>query len=165
MGQKQKSSQSRPVSESGGEGERGRGGIGSTSYTLVSRALACAHSPSPPPPITPTFLASCSSSAESNGDNLVPQCIILSLGARYKGYCSNVARTLLVDPTKDQSLEFRGSARPALFPLPPQMRFPSLRTTDACPRVHRLSPLISHPLSLASSPPPPPPACSRRRRP
>jgi len=36
-------------------------------------------------------------SAVSNGDNLSADVIICSLGARYKGYCANLARTYMVD--------------------------------------------------------------------
>lgn len=36
-------------------------------------------------------------SAQSNRDNLTSDVIICSLGARYKGYCSNIARTFMVD--------------------------------------------------------------------
>lgn len=36
-------------------------------------------------------------SAESNTDNLSPDVIICSLGARYKSYCANMSRTFLVD--------------------------------------------------------------------
>jgi nucleosome binding factor SPN SPT16 subunit len=36
-------------------------------------------------------------SASSNSDNLSPDVIICSLGARYKGYCANVSRTFMVD--------------------------------------------------------------------
>ena len=32
--------------------------------------------------------------------------IICSLGARYKGYCSNLVRTLLVNPTKEMEVKF-----------------------------------------------------------
>ena len=40
-------------------------------------------------------------SASSNQDNLSPDVIICSLGARYKGYCANISRTFMVDaPTK-----------------------------------------------------------------
>ena len=40
-------------------------------------------------------------SAASNEDNLSPDVIICSVGARYKSYCANVSRTFLVDvPSK-----------------------------------------------------------------
>ncbi|TDH70074.1 hypothetical protein CCR75_006373 [Bremia lactucae] len=38
-------------------------------------------------------------SAQSNQDPLTYDVIICSLGARYKGYCSNVGRTFFIDPT------------------------------------------------------------------
>ena len=39
-------------------------------------------------------------SAQSNSDTLKYDIITISLGARYKLYCSNIARTFLVDPPK-----------------------------------------------------------------
>lgn len=40
-------------------------------------------------------------SAQSNDSTLTPDVIICSLGAKYKGYCANVARTFMVNvPTK-----------------------------------------------------------------
>lgn len=42
-------------------------------------------------------------SAQSNSDSLSHDVITVSLGARYKMYCSNVARTFLVDPPKKVS--------------------------------------------------------------
>lgn len=39
-------------------------------------------------------------SAISDSEYLHFGVIICSLGARYKGYCSNIVRTLLVNPTK-----------------------------------------------------------------
>ena len=42
-------------------------------------------------------------SAQSTADKLKPDIIIASLGARYKMYCSNIARTFLVDPPKKVS--------------------------------------------------------------
>lgn len=39
-------------------------------------------------------------SAVSDNNTLHFGVIICSLGARYKGYCSNIVRTLLVNPTK-----------------------------------------------------------------
>jgi len=42
-------------------------------------------------------------SAQSTTDKLKPDIIIASLGARYKMYCSNIARTFLVDPPKKVS--------------------------------------------------------------
>ncbi|KAJ0407686.1 hypothetical protein ATCC90586_001868 [Pythium insidiosum] len=38
-------------------------------------------------------------SAQSNNDPLKYDVIICSIGARYKGYCSNVGRTFFIDPT------------------------------------------------------------------
>jgi len=40
-------------------------------------------------------------SAESNDDNLHYGTIICAVGCRYKGYCSNIARTYFINPTKD----------------------------------------------------------------
>jgi nucleosome binding factor SPN SPT16 subunit len=45
-------------------------------------------------------------SAESNEDSLHFGCIIASLGARYSFYCSNISRTLLVDPSKAQEKSY-----------------------------------------------------------
>ena len=42
-------------------------------------------------------------SAQSNSETLQYDIITLSLGARYKLYCSNIARTFLVDPPKKVS--------------------------------------------------------------
>lgn len=42
-------------------------------------------------------------SAQSTGDTLTTDIITVSLGARYKLYCSNIARTFLVDPPKKVS--------------------------------------------------------------
>ncbi|KAL7519772.1 hypothetical protein ACHAWX_004526 [Stephanocyclus meneghinianus] len=42
-------------------------------------------------------------SAQSNSDNVKYDVITVSLGARYQYYCSNIARTLLVDPPKQVS--------------------------------------------------------------
>jgi nucleosome binding factor SPN SPT16 subunit len=42
-------------------------------------------------------------SAQSTSKNLCPDIITVSLGARYKLYCSNIARTFLVDPPKKVS--------------------------------------------------------------
>jgi nucleosome binding factor SPN SPT16 subunit len=36
-------------------------------------------------------------SAQSNQDNLSPDVILCSLGARYKGYCASISRTFMVD--------------------------------------------------------------------
>src|SRR5699024_7947282 len=41
-------------------------------------------------------------SAQSDKNNLHFGAIICSLGVRYKQYCSNVVRTLLVNPTEEQ---------------------------------------------------------------
>ncbi|KAJ3350446.1 FACT complex subunit spt16 [Allomyces javanicus] len=45
-------------------------------------------------------------SAQSNGKNLHPGTILCSLGVRYKSYCSNIARTLLINPTKRQEKNY-----------------------------------------------------------
>lgn len=42
-------------------------------------------------------------SAQSTGDKLSNDVIIVSIGARYKQYCSNIARTFFVDPPKKVS--------------------------------------------------------------
>lgn len=41
-------------------------------------------------------------SALSDDNRLTPGVILCSLGLRYKSYCSNIARTYLIDPTKEQ---------------------------------------------------------------
>lgn len=41
-------------------------------------------------------------SAESNEENLHYGTIVCALGGRYKNYCSNIARTYFINPTKDQ---------------------------------------------------------------
>ncbi|CAO3623830.1 unnamed protein product [Mucor fragilis] len=46
------------------------------------------------------------SSAQSNSDKLYPGTIICSLGVRYKYYCSNIARTFLIDPSKTQEKNY-----------------------------------------------------------
>lgn len=46
------------------------------------------------------------SSAQSNSDKLFPGTIICSLGVRYKYYCSNIARTFLIDPSKTQEKNY-----------------------------------------------------------
>ncbi len=46
-------------------------------------------------------------SAISSDDKLRYDVIIASLGARYNMYCANVARTLLVDPSKQQEAEYK----------------------------------------------------------
>lgn len=46
-------------------------------------------------------------SAQSDDKELKwPGAIVCSLGARYQNYCSNVARTYLVEPTKDQKKNY-----------------------------------------------------------
>jgi nucleosome binding factor SPN SPT16 subunit len=45
-------------------------------------------------------------SAESDENHLHFGCIIASLGARYSFYCSNISRTLLVDPSKAQEASY-----------------------------------------------------------
>lgn len=46
------------------------------------------------------------SSALSNSENLHPGVILCSLGIRYKYYCSNIARTFLIDPNKTQEKNY-----------------------------------------------------------
>lgn len=44
----------------------------------------------------------------ANSDSSLKYDVILgSIGARYASYCANVARTLLVDPSKQQEAEYR----------------------------------------------------------
>lgn len=38
----------------------------------------------------------------SDKNNLSFDCITIAMGIRYKSYCSNVVRTLLINPTKEQ---------------------------------------------------------------
>ena len=45
-------------------------------------------------------------SAQSSSDALSHDIIVVSLGARYKMYCSNIARTFLVDPPKKVSATY-----------------------------------------------------------
>ena len=45
-------------------------------------------------------------SAQSTSDSLAHDIIVVSLGARYKLYCSNIARTFLVDPPKKVSKNY-----------------------------------------------------------
>lgn len=45
-------------------------------------------------------------SAQSTSDSLVHDIIVVSLGARYKLYCSNISRTFLVDPPKNVSKNY-----------------------------------------------------------
>ncbi|CAH0004873.1 unnamed protein product [Clonostachys byssicola] len=44
---------------------------------------------------------------DSNNDNLHPGIIIAAMGLRYKSYCSNIARTYLVDPNKSQESNYK----------------------------------------------------------
>ncbi len=46
-------------------------------------------------------------SASSNDERLRYDVILVSLGARYNMYCANLARTLLVDPSKQQEAEYQ----------------------------------------------------------
>jgi len=46
-------------------------------------------------------------SAQSDSENLHSGCIISGLGFRYKTYCSMVARTFLVDPSKSQTANYK----------------------------------------------------------
>lgn len=45
-------------------------------------------------------------SAESSNEELKYDVILISLGARYYAYCSNIARTYLVDPNKTQQAQY-----------------------------------------------------------
>jgi nucleosome binding factor SPN SPT16 subunit len=45
-------------------------------------------------------------SAVSDDSRLEPGVILCSLGMRYKAYCSNIARTYLIDPTKQQEANY-----------------------------------------------------------
>ena len=46
-------------------------------------------------------------SASSNTDNLHAGTIICSLGTRYKSYCSNISRSFLVNPEKQQEEDYK----------------------------------------------------------
>eukprot|EP00123_Amoebidium_parasiticum_P018054 comp24084_c0_seq1/m.43387 comp24084_c0_seq1/g.43387 ORF comp24084_c0_seq1/g.43387 comp24084_c0_seq1/m.43387 type:complete len:1079 (-) comp24084_c0_seq1:25-3261(-) len=46
-------------------------------------------------------------SAENTVTTLQFDCIVVALGARYKSYCSSVARTFLVNATKEQTKQYR----------------------------------------------------------
>ncbi|KNC74617.1 hypothetical protein SARC_12842, partial [Sphaeroforma arctica JP610] len=46
-------------------------------------------------------------SAASNDDILQPDIVIASLGTRYKSYCSNIARTYMINPTPDQTEAYK----------------------------------------------------------
>jgi nucleosome binding factor SPN SPT16 subunit len=46
-------------------------------------------------------------SAVANNENLHSGCIIAGLGFRYKTYCSVLARTFLIDPTKSQTANYK----------------------------------------------------------
>lgn len=64
-------------------------------------------------------------SAESTEENLAFGCIVVSIGARYNFYCSNVSRTLLIAPSKVQEavydvvLRAQNAAIEALVPNAP----------------------------------------------
>lgn len=45
--------------------------------------------------------------AANSESSLKYDVILGSIGARYASYCANVARTLLVDPSKQQEAEYR----------------------------------------------------------
>ncbi|KAJ1548240.1 FACT complex subunit spt16 [Nowakowskiella sp. JEL0078] len=45
-------------------------------------------------------------SAESDNNPLDPGTIICSVGVRYKSFCSNVSRTYMIDPTKEQERNY-----------------------------------------------------------
>ena len=47
-----------------------------------------------------TNLTTYRASAETNSKNLKQDIIICSMGTSYRGYCANMARTILVDPPK-----------------------------------------------------------------
>lgn len=44
--------------------------------------------------------------ASSNEENINYGCIVSSLGIRYKRYCSNISRTLMIDPTEEQKKNY-----------------------------------------------------------
>lgn len=44
--------------------------------------------------------------AQSNDDNIHYGSIVSSLGIRYKRYCSNISRTLMIDPNEDQKKNY-----------------------------------------------------------
>lgn len=45
-------------------------------------------------------------STTSNEENIHFGCIVSSLGIRYKRYCSNISRTLMIDPTEEQKKNY-----------------------------------------------------------
>lgn len=55
---------------------------------------------------TPTRTFDLRPSAESDGEPLQFGVIVASLGARYSNLCSNISRTLLVDPTEEQKAAY-----------------------------------------------------------
>eukprot|EP01134_Creolimax_fragrantissima_P000782 CFRG0782T1 len=61
-------------------------------------------------------------SAISNENILQPDVVIASLGARYKSYCSNIARTYMINPSHEQSeayklvVKLRGMVIKAMLP-------------------------------------------------
>lgn len=40
----------------------------------------------------------CRANAESNDDDMKFDVVLCSMGTSYKGYCSNMSRTILIDP-------------------------------------------------------------------
>lgn len=60
-----------------------------------------------PPIIQSGGVYSLRPSAVSNSDNLHFGMIVCSLGVRYKSYCSNVARTFLIEPNKQQEKDYK----------------------------------------------------------
>ena len=49
----------------------------------------------------------CRLNAQSSDGELKYDVILLSVGSRYKMYCSNISRTYMVDPTKTQEAEYK----------------------------------------------------------
>lgn len=69
-----------------------------TNYELID--------PCYPPIIQSGGVYALKPSAVSDENALHPQAIVVSLGLRYKNYCSNVARTFLIDPPKSQETNY-----------------------------------------------------------
>lgn len=93
-------------------------------------------------------------SAESSNENLRFGCILASVGARYNFYCSNVSRTLFVNPSKTQGavyaavLKAQEAAISALIPGAPlksahAAAVKALQTASAAEGVPDLVPLLT----------------------
>lgn len=49
----------------------------------------------------------CRLNAQSTEEELQYDAVLISLGARYQMYCSNISRTFLVDPNKQQEAQYK----------------------------------------------------------